>query len=265
MITRYISFVFSAVAVWAAVIAGITPVLYGCSSGSSEAEAAVNDTVYVMVKEKPVGRNPYDRHLDSMPDDECVKMKINPVGGTLGRVFNDSNYIHLDEAERIGIKPIESIADVWRLKRPVCHIRSCREYGVDSLTHSLPYLVPEAAALLREIGERFNDSLQARGGGSYRLKVTSVLRTKHGIKKLRRSNRNAVEASAHQYGTTFDISYAKFLCDSVTVNRTQEDLKNLLGEVLKAIRDEGKCYVKYERKQGCFHITARDIRKEGES
>lgn len=50
MITRYISLVFSAVAVWAAVIAGITPVLYGCSSGSSEAEAAVNDTVYVMVK-----------------------------------------------------------------------------------------------------------------------------------------------------------------------------------------------------------------------
>ena len=97
------------------------------------------------------------------------------------------------------------------------------------------------------------------------MKVTSVLRTKHGIKKLRRSNRNAVEASAHQYGTTFDISYAKFLCDSVTVNRTQEDLKNLLGEVLKAIRDEGKCYVKYERKQGCFHITVRDIRKEGES
>ena len=80
MITRYISLVFSAVAVWAAVIAGITPVLYGCSSGSSEAEAAVNDTVYVVVKEKPVGRNPYDRHLDSMPDDECVKMKINPVG-----------------------------------------------------------------------------------------------------------------------------------------------------------------------------------------
>lgn len=50
MITRYISLVFSAVAVWAAVIAGITPVLYGCSSGSSEAEAAVNDTVYVVVK-----------------------------------------------------------------------------------------------------------------------------------------------------------------------------------------------------------------------
>ena len=230
----------------------------GCSAGSSKAEGALHDTVYVMVKERYVGVNPYDRHMDTMPDDGCVKMKINPLGGTLGRVFNDSNYVHLEEAERIGIHPIETLADVWRVRRPVCHIKSCREYVVDSLTHSLPYLVPEAADLLKEIGARFNDSLQARGGGSYRLKVTSVLRTKNGIKKLRRRNGNAVEASAHQFGTTFDISYAKFICDSVTVNRTQEDLKNLLGEVLKAIRDEGGCYVKYERKQACFHITARD-------
>lgn len=236
----------------------------GCSAGSSKADGALHDTVYVMVKERYVGVNPYDRHMDMMPDDGCVKMKINPLGGTLGLVFNDSNYVHLEEAERIGIHPIETLADVWRVRRPVCHIKSCREYVVDSLTHSLPYLVPEAADLLKEIGARFNDSLQARGGGSYRLKVTSVLRTKNGIKKLRRRNGNAVEASAHQFGTTFDISYAKFICDSVTVNRTQEDLKNLLGEVLKAIRDEGGCYVKYERKQACFHITARDRGRNGD-
>ena len=136
-------------------------------------------------------------------------------------------------------------------------IASCREYYVDELTHSYPYLVPEAADLLKEIGARFNDSLSARGGGSYRLKITSVLRTPATVNKLRRVNRNATDSSAHQFATTFDISYAKFICDSLTVNRTQEDLKNLLGEVLLAVRGEGKCYVKYERKQGCFHITAR--------
>lgn len=248
----------------ALVSAAVIGMTGGCSSGNSETEAAVHDTVYVMVKEGYVGVNPYERHMDTMPDDGCVKMKINPLGGTLGRVFNDSNYVHLDEAERIGISPIETLADVWHVRRPVCHIKSCREYVVDSLTHSLPYLVPEAADLLKEIGARFNDSLAARGGGAYRLKVTSVLRTKAAIKRLRRRNGNAVEASAHQFGTTFDISYAKFICDSVTVNRTQEDLKNLLGEVLKAVRDEGGCYVKYERKQGCFHITARDRRKNSE-
>jgi hypothetical protein len=41
------------------------------------------------------------------------------------------------------------------------------------------------------------------------------------------------------------------------VNRRQEDLKNLLAEVIYAVREEGKCYVKYERKSGCFHITTR--------
>lgn len=195
--------------------------------------------------------------MESMPDFDCVKLHTNTVGGTLGRVFNDSNYRHLAEAEAIGISPIRTSADAWHVRRPICRIQSSRYYYVDSLTHSLPYLVPEAADLLGRIGRTFTDSLQSRGGGSYRIKVTSLLRTAGTVRRLRRRNRNAVEASAHQYGTTFDISYVNFVCDSSTVNRTQEDLKNLLGEVLKQMRDSQLCYVKYERKQGCFHITAR--------
>lgn len=199
----------------------------------------------------------FDIRMDSMPDDGCVKMKINGLGGTLGRVFNDSNYLHYAAAEALGIAPIHNVDDLRALRRPLVEIRSCREYYVDDFTHSYPFLVPEAAALLSEIGSRFNDSLEARGGGSYRLKVTSVLRTLNTVRKLRRVNRNASDSSAHQFATTFDVSYAKFICDSITTNRTQEDLKNLLGEVLFAIRNEGKCYIKYERRQGCFHITVR--------
>ena len=75
---------------------------------------------------------------------------------------------------------------------------------------------------------------------------------------MKRVNRNATHASAHQYGTTFDISYLKFICDSAGVNRTQEDLKNLLAEILHQLRKEGRCYVKHERKQSCFHITVRN-------
>lgn len=204
----------------------------------------------------------YFTHFDSMPDGGCVKMKINPIGSTLGRVFNDSNHVHLAEARALGIDPIDGAAKAWKLKRGIKRIESCREYYVDNLTHSVPYLVPEAYDLLKEIGARFNDSLDARGGGDYRLKVTSVLRTEGAVKKLRRRNVNATQESAHRYGTTFDISYTKFICDSVTVARSQEDLKNLLGEVLKQIRDEKKCYVKYERKQGCFHITARKSKEQ---
>lgn len=199
----------------------------------------------------------YDNHLDEMPNNSCVRLRVKPIRGSLGRVFNDSNYLHLAEAQQIGIQPISSPAHAWQVRRPICRVRSCANFVVDNLTHSYPYLVPEAAELLDEIGSRFNDSLAARGGGQYRIKVTSLLRTENTIRRLRRRNINAVSASAHQYGTTFDISYVNFICDrSTATNRTQQDLKNLLGEVLSDLRDEGRCLVKYERKQGCFHITA---------
>lgn len=201
--------------------------------------------------------NPYLLHLPEMPDDGCVKLKVNPIGGSLGKVFCDMNDVHLEAARALGIDPIEDDAGALRGKRPLTEVASCREYYVDDLMHSYPYLVPEAADLLAEIGRRFNRELEARGGGSYRIKVTSVLRTPLTVGNLRRRNVNATQASAHQYATTFDISYGKFICNSVTVARTQEDLKNLLAEVLADLRQQGRCYVKHERKQACFHITAR--------
>lgn len=200
--------------------------------------------------------NRYEAHFDSMPPGG-IKMKVNYLGGTLGRVFNDSNYLHISTAEKVGIKPLSGIREAWEAGARLERLQSCREYYLDDLTHSLPYLVPRAHRLLSDIGAAFNDSLNARGGGDYRIKVTSVLRTPRLVKRLRRRNRNAVDTSAHLFGTTFDISYAKFICDSTDVPRTQEDLKNLLGEVVFAMRESGRCYVKYERKQACFHITAR--------
>ncbi len=216
-----------------------------------------DEAVLRILSEPDTVTSEFDIRMDSMPDDGCIKMKINGIGGTIGSVFRDSNYLHYEVAEANGIVPVASPDDMRSLRRPLVRLASCREYYVDSLTHSYPYLVPRAAELLGEIGRRFNDSLAARGGGSYRIKVTSVLRTPATVRRLRRVNRNASDSSAHQFATTFDISYSKFICDSITVNRTQEDLKNLLAEVLFAIRNEGRCYIKHERRQACFHITAR--------
>ena len=199
--------------------------------------------------------NQYSSHFDSMPPGGHRLRTY--FKGSYGREFKDLNDVHLNSAMSIGFEPIEDIASVWEINRPIEKISSCKEYFVDELTHSLPYLVTDASILLKEIGQRFNDTLTLRGGGSYRIKVTSVLRTPASIKKLRRRNRNATKSSAHQYGTTFDISYRKFICDSVDVPRTQEDLKGLLAEILQDLRDEGRCYVKHERRQGCFHITTR--------
>ena len=87
--------------------------------------------------------------------------------------------------------------------------------------------------------------------------VTSVLRTNTSIAKLRRRNRNATDMSCHVYGTTFDISWRRFHHSDSTYIMSTEDLKNILGEVLYKMREDGRCYVKFERKQSCYHITTR--------
>lgn len=192
------------------------------------------------------------------PDSGCIRLRIGHIGGPLGRVFNDVNAEHLAAIAADGIEPFDGNENVsWRRGKGLVQISSGADYYLEELTHSYPYLRPHAAALLGELGRRFRDTLTARGGGDYRIKVTSVLRTPATVGRLRRVNRNATGESSHCYGTTFDVSYAKFICnDSTGVRRTNEDLKNLLGEILADMRRKGRCLVKYERRQGCFHITA---------
>ncbi len=199
----------------------------------------------------------YDRPLDTMPE-PTVAMRVRHIGGTCGKVFNDSNHIHWAEAEKIGIEPITDTRSHWVNRRPLVKIASCEDYYVEPLTHSSPYMIPEGAEMLHEIGRRFRDTLRSRGGGAYRIKVTSVLRTPESVSKLRRRNRNAIDSSVHKFGTTVDISYARFAADNDTLPRSCIDLKGILAEVLLAMRAEGKCWVKHERKQPCFHITVRD-------
>lgn len=232
---------------------------WGCASGEGDGHPRVEGRQEIVgnLLDKFDGDSVYLERLPGMPDDECEPLRTRRFPMTFGRMFADSNYVHLAVASDLGIAPIGSPGDVWSIKRPIVKITSCEEYYVDTLTHSYPYLVTEAADLLHDIGRRFIDSLSARGGGAYRIRVTSILRTNSTVKRLRRVNVNASESSAHAFATTFDISYNKFICDDTNHPRTAVDLKNLLAEIIAALRDEGRCYVKYERKQGCFHITAR--------
>lgn len=186
-----------------------------------------------------------------------ARIKVNNIG-RLYEVFNDSNRYQYDVAKRLGIEPITDLSKAWNTRRPIVHITSNDHYLVDSLVHSLPFLVPEAAALLDTIGRNFIDSLHSRGGDGYTIKVTSLLRTPSTVKRLRRVNVNASDSSTHQFGTTFDLSYVKFNC--LNPNRTihDGDLKNLLAEVLLDLKKQNRCLVKYERKTGCFHITVND-------
>lgn len=175
----------------------------------------------------------------------------------LKEIFNDSNYLQLEAAEKNGFKPVRSLRDAYNIDRPLIRIYSCDAYMLDDLSASVPYLVPKAAQLLKEIGYAFQDSIRKRGGKDYRIKVTSVTRTNYSVAKLMRRNRAATENSCHQYGTTFDISWVRFDCMDPTMVVSLEDLKNILAEVVQDFRRQGRCYAIFERWSGCLHITVR--------
>lgn len=173
------------------------------------------------------------------------------------RTFNDKNDVHLSIAQKYGIEPLESLNDASiRPFYELAKIDNCQYYSIKPLTHSAPYLTPRAKWMLMTIGKNFQDSLAAHGIDGYQIIVTSLLRTDDSIRRLRRRNSNASKNSAHRYGTTFDISYIHYNRTDSTSYMPEYKLKRTLAEVLYDLRNEGHCYVKYEVKQSCFHITA---------
>jgi hypothetical protein len=199
--------------------------------------------------------------------DENIKMKEDKLVKYPGRSidynkkFRDGQDKQLEAAKRIGLLvPPRDREDAAKMKHNLTYIHDNANYCVDSLTHSIPYLVPAAAAELERIGEGFADILQRNGLPHYRFYVTSVLRTQADVSFLQKSgNVNATSNSCHCYGTTFDLAYYRY--DKVT--RTNEymhedNLKLVLGQVLLNEQRAGRIYVKYEKKQACFHITVRE-------
>lgn len=173
------------------------------------------------------------------------------------RNFNDLNDEQLVAAKKIGIKPIASRDDVESASRRLDETDDYDAYFVDKLTHSLPYLVPEAAKLLSDIGRNFQDSLVMKHLPPAKIIVTSLLRTKHDVKRLSRGNVNASKNSTHCYATTFDITYARFYGKHGKSTDGAAKMKAVLAEVLRDLKKEGRCYVKHEVKQPCFHVTTR--------
>jgi uncharacterized protein YcbK (DUF882 family) len=196
-----------------------------------------------------------------------MSMKMNNPRNIRGvvsykRSFGDLNDAHLAAAKKIGVKPLKNREAAEKLGGKVVEIKSGKLYQVDSLTHSIPFLVPKASALLDSIGANFLDSLESKGLNPNQIIVTSVLRTQDDVKRLGKRNVNASQNSAHVYGTTFDITYKRFFKVEDPDGRPMQDvradtLKLVLSEVLRDLKKKEKCYIKYELKQACFHITAR--------
>jgi len=176
--------------------------------------------------------------------------------------FPDTQAVQLTAAMKYGVKRVKNREDAENRKNELVYVGANPYYHIDPLYSSIPYLVPRAAVLLQDIGQAFFDSLYVKGIPLHRPIVTSVLRSEADVVKLRRHNGNATENSCHLYGTTFDICYNRY----ETVENPNgparrpvrnDSLKYVLSEVLRDMREQGRCYIKYEVKQGCFHMTVR--------
>ena len=202
----------------------------------------------------------------SAPESATGK-KHNRIRGvwSYSKCFPDLQDVQIVAAQKNGITPVRNRAEAEKLvrQRSLVNITHSPYYVVDDLTHSMPYLVPKAQHMLNTIGVNFIDSCMAKGVPVHLLMVTSVLRTTDDVSRLQRGNKNATTNSCHCYGTTVDIAYNRFLplnggyTPKPYLLRWDEPMKRILSEVLDDLRRQGICYIKYERKQGCFHLTCR--------
>ena len=172
--------------------------------------------------------------------------------------FNDLQSKQIASAQKLGITPLNARRDVAvylgqsELDKKLIKISSNSLYYVRELTHSVPYLVPEAETLLSDIAREF----QTISGTNSRFEVTSVLRTKEDVSKLQSRNSNATSNSCHCYATTFDISYVSFKTD-VLHPKNNAELREALSQAVYNMRKQDRCYVKFENNQKCYHITVR--------
>jgi hypothetical protein len=213
-------------------------------SATAEVDAPANKPADV----KPIGHIMKKHRILSVPNFKAC--------------FPDTQAVQLSAAMKYGVKRVKNREDAEKRKNELVYVGANPYYHIDPLYSSIPYLVPRAAVLLQDIGQAFFDSLYVKGIPLHRPIVTSVLRSEADVMKLRRHNGNATENSCHLYGTTFDICYNRY----ETVENPNgparravrnDSLKYVLSEVLRDMREQGRCYIKYEVKQGCFHMTVR--------
>lgn len=172
--------------------------------------------------------------------------------------FNDQQPKQIRAAKMVGLREVPaSREDLKGMMDQLEKIKNSRAYSLAPMRHSMPYLRTNAKTALDKIGTAFRDSLKSKGLPDHKIVVTSLLRTQEDVDRLQKTNSIATGTSCHSYGTTFDISYKRFERVAMGKSMSHEDLKKVLGEVLKDQRKAGNIYVKHEVSQPCFHITSR--------
>lgn len=194
---------------------------------------------------------------------DSLKHRIFSVPGRYTDNFPDIQDVQYPAAVKWGINPLRNRVALADNQDKLVYIGANPYIHLDEAMHSsVPYLVPRASDLLEHLGKAFMDSLYAKRIPLHKFVVSSVLRTEADVARLQVNNVNATQRSCHMFGTTFDINYNRYYTvsnpDGPRRRTVRDDsLKMVLSEVLRDARREGRCYVRYEQKQPCFHITVR--------
>lgn len=261
--TKYLEF-WGIVILFLALVRLIFPSLATAGKSTSTTTHDTDSTRVASLSSDSIGVMPayaasVTRYVDAKG--QLIKNKILSVPG-FSRTFPDMNDVQMASAQKWGVKPIANRQEAEKRKNKLVFVGSNPFFEVEELKNSIPYLVPSAAILLQDIGKNYYDSLLVKGVPLHKLIVTSVTRSREDIGKLRNRNRNATENSCHLYGTTFDICYNRYVTVSDPEGKANRSVRNdtlkwILSEVLKDMRERNRCWVKYEVKQGCFHITVK--------
>jgi hypothetical protein len=191
----------------------------------------------------------------------------------VGNLRLDKNATQVAVARRLGT-PAAGESEIRRLVREgrlVALGDSTEWWVLRDMDHSTPYVTPDARAMLMELGRRFHARLDSAGLPRYRMKVTSALRTADTQEDLRKINSYAsMTTSAHQFGTTVDVSHERFAVPADTgdvfwalESDTLEEIgkehskamQALLGRAIVSMRAEGILFVMMENKQPVYHFT----------
>ena len=203
--------------------------------------------------------------LKSLSRDPEDRVKWHPVRSvpSYAACFPDVQDVQIVAARKWGVRPVRNRREAEHRRKELVYVGANPFFCIDKgMRHSIPYLVPRAANLLSTIGRSYLDSLYIKGIPLHRIIVSSVLRTEDDVARLTQRNGNASTESCHRFGTTFDIAYNRYSTVSPPGEPERrvvqsDTLKWVLSEVLRDIREKELCYIKYEVKQGCFHITVR--------
>lgn len=210
-----------------------------------------------------------DKKTDNYSQCDQVRNASAPI--TPSKVLNDKNDVQIIHAQTNGIKQpfatnadFDSLISEMVLTNRLVEVKDCKYYHLKTLKHSHPYLIPEAVNMLDEIAYRFQEKLKEKKLGNYCFFLTSLLRTVETQAKLSHRNTNAVDHSAHYYGTTIDISYKHFYnLDNDSIEPSWEVIQELT-KTLVEMRQQCKLLAVRERKQSCFHITVVVCKPEAE-